>query len=66
MLETADGLELATYVELLGSAEEVLDARVGVIVAAEDLLGLLDPARSTSVSVCRIEPLRVATYLSGR
>lgn len=42
MLEAVDGLELATNVKLLGNAEEVLDARVGVVVAAEDVLGLVD------------------------
>lgn len=43
MLEAADGVELTTNVELLSSAEEMLDTGVGVIVAAEDQLGFLDP-----------------------
>jgi hypothetical protein len=43
MLQAVDSLNLATDVELLSNAEEVLDTRVGVIVAAEDLNGLLDP-----------------------
>ena len=45
MLKTVDGLKLSTNVELLGNAEEVLDTGVSVIVAAEDIDGLLDPAR---------------------
>jgi hypothetical protein len=43
VLQAADGLELATNVEVLGGREEVLDTGVGVIVAAKDQLGFLDP-----------------------
>lgn len=43
MLQTVDGLELAADVEFLGGAEKVLDAGVGVVVAAKDVLGLIDP-----------------------
>lgn len=45
VLKTVDGLELATNVELLGGVEEVLDTGVSVIIAAEDLLGLVDPVK---------------------
>ena len=47
MLQAVDSLELTADVELLGGGEEVLDTRVGVIVTAEDQLGLLDPIPST-------------------
>lgn len=43
MLKAADGLELSADVKVLCDAEEVLDAGMRVIVAAEDLLGLLNP-----------------------
>lgn len=43
MLKTADGLELSTNVKVLGDAEEVLDAGVGVVVTAKDQLGLVNP-----------------------
>ena len=43
MLETLDGLKLAANVEVLGGAEEVLDTRMSVIIAAKYLLGLVDP-----------------------
>lgn len=45
VLKTVDGLKLATNVELLCSAEEVLNTGVGIIIAAEDLDSLLDPVR---------------------
>lgn len=45
VLQAANGLQLASDVELLGGVEEVLDAGVGIVVAAKDLLGLLDPVR---------------------
>ena len=45
MLKTVDSLNFTTNVELLGGAEEVLYTRVGVIVAAEDINSLLDPAK---------------------
>lgn len=51
MSEPLDGLNLATDVELLGGGEEVLDAGVGVVVAAEDLLGLGDPGIALSVQL---------------
>ena len=44
VFQTVEGLDLATDVELLGCVEEVLGTGVGVIVAAEDVDGLLDPA----------------------
>lgn len=44
MLEAVDGVELTADVEFLGGAEKVLDARVGVVVATKDVLGLIDPA----------------------
>lgn len=44
MLQTVDGLELATNVKLLGGVEKVLDTGVGVVVAAKDILGLVDSA----------------------
>lgn len=64
MLKTVDSLELATNVELLGGGKEVLDTGVSVIVAAKDLLGLVDPAMPCKYdgTVCAIE----TTYLSGR
>lgn len=43
MLETVDCLELTANVKLLSYFEQVLDSRVSLVVAAEDLLGLLDP-----------------------
>lgn len=43
MLKTADGLELSANVKVLGDAEEVLDAGVGVVVTAKDQLGLVNP-----------------------
>lgn len=43
VLKTADGLELSANVKVLGDAEEVLDAGMGVVVTAKDLLGLLNP-----------------------
>lgn len=43
VLQAADSLELTTNVELLGGREEVLDTGVGIVIAAEDELGLLDP-----------------------
>jgi hypothetical protein len=49
MLQAVDSLNLATDVELLSNAEEVLDTRVGVIVAAEDLNGLLDLVRPVDI-----------------
>jgi hypothetical protein len=49
VLETVDSLKLTTHVELLGGIEKVLDTRVGVIVAAKDLLGLVDLVRSVDI-----------------
>lgn len=46
MLETVNSLKLTTNVELLSGVKEVLDTGVSVIVAAEDLLGLVDPVVS--------------------
>ena len=46
MLKTVNSLKLTTNVELLSSVKEVLDTGVSVIVAAEDLLGLVDPVVS--------------------
>jgi hypothetical protein len=43
VLKTADGLELSANVKVLGDAEEVLDAGVGVVVTAKDQLGLVNP-----------------------
>lgn len=43
VLELVDSLKLTTNVELLSGVEEVLDTGVSVIVAAKDLLGLVDP-----------------------
>lgn len=73
MLETVDGLELTTDIELLGSTKEVLDTGVGVVVGAKDELGLVDPGgRGTVVSLAclkakwftwRANPMD--TYLSG-
>lgn len=51
VLQAVDSLKLATNVELLGGGEEVLYTRVGIIVAAKDLLGLVDPVDSI-VSNC--------------
>jgi hypothetical protein len=49
VVQPLDGLKLAADVELLGGVEEVLDAGVGVVVAAEDLNGLSDPAPTVSM-----------------
>lgn len=46
MLQAVNSLELTTDVEVLGGREKVLDTGVGVVVAAEDQLGLLDPVDS--------------------
>jgi hypothetical protein len=46
VLETVDSLKLTTNVELLSGVEEVFDTGVSVIVAAENLLGLVDPVVS--------------------
>lgn len=43
VLKTADGLELSANVKVLGDAEEVLDAGMGVVVTAKDQLGLVNP-----------------------
>lgn len=43
VLKAADGLELSTDVKVLRDAEEMLDTGVGVVVAAKDQLGLLNP-----------------------
>lgn len=43
VLELVDSLKLTANVELLSGVEEVLDTGVSVIVAAKDLLGLVDP-----------------------
>lgn len=43
VLQAVDSLELTTNVELLGGREEILDTGVGVVITAEDELGLLDP-----------------------
>ena len=48
VLQAVDGLQLAANVKVLGDAEEVLDARVGVVIAAKDQLGLLDPKCAVS------------------
>lgn len=42
VLKTADSLELSANVKVLGDAEEVLDAGVGVVITAKDQLGLLN------------------------
>lgn len=46
MLEAVNSLKLTTNVELLSGVKEILDTGVSVIVAAEDLLGLVDPVVS--------------------
>ena len=51
VLETLDGLELAADVVVLGGAKEVLDTGVGVVIAAEDLFGLVDTVHSHGQSV---------------
>lgn len=43
VLQAVDSLELTTDVELLGGRKQVLDTWVGVIVATENLDGLLNP-----------------------
>ena len=45
VLKTVNGLELTTNIKLLGGVEEVLDTGVSVIIAAKDLLGLVDPVK---------------------
>lgn len=57
MLKAADGLELSTDVKVLRDAEEMLDTGVGVVVAAKDQLGLLNPRVARSL---------VSTNLVGR
>jgi hypothetical protein len=47
VLKLVDSLKLTTNVELLSGVEEVLDTGVGVIVAAKDLLGLVDPVEKS-------------------
>jgi len=45
VLKTVNGLELTTDIKLLGGVEKVLDTGVSVIIAAKDLLGLVDPVK---------------------
>jgi hypothetical protein len=49
VLELVDSLKLTTNVELLSGVEEVLDTGVSVIVAAKDLLGLVDLVRLVDI-----------------
>jgi Fe2+ transport system protein FeoA len=49
VLKTVNGLELTTDIKLLGGVEEVLDTGVSVIIAAKDLLGLVDLVRSVNI-----------------
>lgn len=57
VLQPADSLQLTTDVVLASGAEQVLDGRVGLIVAAEDLLRLKNPVRSSlSAHVPMISP----------
>lgn len=50
--KTLDSLELTTNVKVVGVVEEVLHTGVGVVVAAEDLNGLLD-----SIETCQPVPI---------
>jgi hypothetical protein len=69
VLELVDSLKLTANVELLSSVEEVLDTGVSVIIAAKDLLGLIDPVEkpvlATNGLVCA-ESLRSPTCQVGR
>jgi hypothetical protein len=49
VLELVDSLKLTANVELLSSVEEVLDTGVSVIIAAKDLLGLIDLVRLVDI-----------------
>lgn len=68
MLKTVNGLDLTTDVKLLGGAEEVLDTGVGVVVAAKDVLGLVNPEhkQATLAIAQRSNHWQFETYLSGR
>lgn len=56
MLKTADGLELSANVKVLCDAEEVLDAGMGIVIAAKDQLGLLNPGLRAAVLVLQDTP----------
>jgi hypothetical protein len=49
VLKLVDSLKLTANVELLSGVEEILDTGVGVIVAAKDLLGLVDLVRLVDI-----------------
>jgi hypothetical protein len=51
VLQPADSLQLTTDVVLASGVEKVLDGRVGLIVAAENLLGLENPVEKLPVSM---------------
>lgn len=64
MLETVDGLKLTTNVELLSGVKEVLDTGVSVIVAAKDLLGLVDLVRSVDILDSQDSKVSVVTEIA--
>lgn len=64
VLETVDGLKLTTNVELLSGVKEVLDTGVSVIVAAKDLLGLVDLVRSVDILDSQDSKVSVVTEIA--
>jgi hypothetical protein len=64
VLETVNSLKLTTNVELLSGVKEVLDTGVSVIVAAEDLLGLVDLVRSVDILDSQDSKVSVVTEIA--
>lgn len=64
VLETVDSLKLTTNVELLSGIKEILDTGVGVIIAAKDLLGLVDLVRSVDIFDSQDSKVSVVTEIA--
>lgn len=64
VLETVDSLKLTTNVELLSGIKEILDTGVGVIIAAKDLLGLVDLVRSVDILDSQDSKVSVVTEIA--
>lgn len=64
VLETVDSLKLTTNVELLSGIKEILNTGVGVIIAAKDLLGLVDLVRSVDILDSQDSKVSVVTEIA--